>query len=148
MLKLDLSRFWGGNNKATIGTLAIGGEVQCFTLEDMKQEVKVPGETRIPPGVYRIKLRTVGRLHEKYRDRYTFHAGMLWLQDVPDFEWIYLHTGNVEEDTRGCPLVGQGATLSGRGAVHDSRSAYTALYPGVSKAILAGTEVYIGVSNH
>ena len=49
----------------TYGRL-IFGDFTCETLEDEYREVKVEGETRIPAGTYEIKLRTEGRMNERY----------------------------------------------------------------------------------
>ena len=34
------------------------------------------------------------------------HKGMLWVRDVPGFEYILIHTGNTDEHTAGCLIVG------------------------------------------
>jgi len=45
----------------------------------------------------------------RYRARFTTinHRGMVWLQNVPNFDWVYLHLGNSHDDTQGCILVGR-----------------------------------------
>ena len=37
----------------------------AYTLEDEQRDVKVYGETRIPAGTYKLKLRTVGGFHTR-----------------------------------------------------------------------------------
>ena len=92
---------------STIGTLSIDGEFECFTLEDPYHAVKVKGNTRIPNGIYKLGLRTEGGLHERYSEIFgNDHKGMIWLRDVPNFTYIYIHIGNTHEHTAGCPLVG------------------------------------------
>lgn len=93
---------------ATLSKIYVDGTFICFGLEDEYREVKVPEETRIPAGVYKVLLRKEGRLHNKYRERFgsAFHEGMLWLQDVPNFDYILIHMGNTEKDTAGCLIVG------------------------------------------
>ncbi|KKL14000.1 hypothetical protein LCGC14_2520110 [marine sediment metagenome] len=72
----------------------------CYTLEDEFREIKVSGETRIPSDTYELKLRTEGGLNERYKARFPdIHEGMIWLQNVPNFSWIYLHCGNYDDDT-------------------------------------------------
>lgn len=131
--------------KSTIGTLTCGS-TQCETLEDPKHIIKIYGNTCIPEGQYAIKLRTEGGKHAKYLARFgpDFHKGMLWLQDVPGFEYIYIHIGNTPQDTLGCILVG---------ASHDgdrllqSEATYRVIYPMISSAILAGDDTMIDVIN-
>jgi len=83
------------NGHSTIGVMKIDGVFEAFTLEDTYHAIKVPGETRIPAGKYDIKLRTEGGLHNKYKAKFgSMHKGMLWLQNVPGFEWVYIHIGN------------------------------------------------------
>ncbi len=136
------------NGESTIGTLSVNGEFECFTIEDTFREIKIPGETRIPPGTYDIKLRTEGGLDKKYESRYgsSFHSGMLWLQDVPGFEWVYIHVGNRSTDSSGCILIGTGCN-SGETEqmVLHSVAAYKKLYPKIVAELEAGEQVTIEI---
>ncbi len=108
----------------------------CYTLEDEFRVKKVSKETRIPAGTYELKLRTEGPLNERYKTRFhDIHEGMIWLQNVPEFEYIYLHCGNDDDDTDGCILVGSYLRLN---KVLNSRSTYRAIYPGIVENIKAG----------
>ena len=118
------------DEKSTVGMLELGGQFLCFTLEDGHRDIKVRNETRIPAGRYEVKLRTAGGMHPRYAKRYSFHKGMLHLQNVPGFEWIYIHVGNTANHTSGCILVGMGAEISpGRMSVARSSDAYKKVYP-------------------
>ncbi len=101
------------DSTATSGFLSINGKVVCFTLEDAFHVAKIIGGTRIPSGTYEIKLRDVGGLTQKYLEKYgsSFHHGMLWLQDVPDYEYVYIHVGNTHKHTEGCILVGMSSYM-------------------------------------
>ena len=148
-MKLDVVRTQFGKD-ATNGMLFINGLFECFTLEDEYRDVKVRGETCIPDGEYEIKLRTVGGFHEKYTKRYgALHKGMLWLQDVPNFQWILIHTGNTAEHTAGCLLLGetqQDLDKGKDGFVGGSGDAYKKMYPKVAKELLLGNKVTIKYS--
>lgn len=122
----------------------------CYVLEDQFNEPKVPGETRIPPGRYQIKLRTEGGMHERYGNRFDFHKGMIWLQDVPDFTFIYIHVGNKDDDSEGCLLVGDGqiSNVVERGQVTSSVVAYTRLYKTIVDALDAEEQVWITVESY
>lgn len=119
----------------------------CFGLEDEYREVKVANETRIPAGRYRILLREEGgRVNPKYERRFgSMHKGMLWLQDVPNFTWVYIHCGNKEGHTSACLLVGDTSqsNLTENGFIGASSAAYKRIYPPLAEAILAGEEVWI-----
>ena len=67
--------------------------------------------------------------------------GMLWVRDVPGFEWILIHTGNTDEHTAGCLLVGNSSDL--KGFIGSSVNAYKRIYPPIAKAIENGEEVTI-----
>lgn len=132
---------------STIGTLHVNGKFECFTLEDEHRDIKVSGETRIPRGSYEIKLRTEGGMNEKYFNRYGgFHKGMLWLQNVENFEWIYIHTGGTDDHTEGCILVGRGCdSTEGRQRVSGSSFAYYELYKKAIEAFDRGERVTINI---
>mgnify|MGYP001211266666 CR=1 FL=1 len=149
-MKLDVVRTQFGAD-ATNGMLFIDGVFECFTLEDEVRDVKVHSETAIPLGEYEIKLRTEGGFHSKYTARYgSMHKGMLWLQDVPNFQWILIHTGNTDSHTAGCLLLGetqQDLDKGKDGFVGGSGDAYKKMYPKVRDALLAGEKVTIKYSN-
>ena len=109
-MKLKVLRF-SSQEDSTSGLLFLEGkkglEFLCYTLEDERRVLKVKGETRIPAGTYQISLRKEGGHHEKYKKKYgKMHKGMLHVIDVPNFKWILIHTGNTDEHTAGCLLVG------------------------------------------
>ena len=118
-------------DKSTIGDMTVGGQI-VTTLEDGKRKHKVWGETAIPAGTYRLDLRNEGGMVKRYQARYPWHRGMLWLREVPMFEWVYIHVGNFPSDTNGCILVG---LTSGDDAIYSSRIAYEAIYRRIQTAI-------------
>ena len=128
----------------------MNGAFFCYTLEDQFNEPKVPGETRIPPGKYQILLRTDGGMHQRYGNRFPWHKGMLWLQMVPDFQFIYIHVGNKDDDTDGCLLVGDGqvSNVIERGMVTTSVGAYQRLYERIAAQLENGAEAWITVEDY
>jgi len=152
-MKLDVVRTQFGAD-ATNGMLFIDGVFECFTLEDQVRDgAKVMKETAIPLGEYGITLRTVGGFDAKYTSRYgaDWHKGMLWLQPDPEgFKYILIHTGNTDEHTAGCLLVGetqQDLDKGKDGFVGGSGDAYKKMYPKVRDALLAGDKVTIKYSD-
>ena len=150
-MKLEVLRF-SSQNDSTLGMLfnvTEGRRFICFTLEDEARDTKVMSETRIPEGIYEIKLRTHGGFHNRYLKKYgsKFHKGMLHVQDVPGFEYILIHTGNTDEHTKGCLLVGdtqqQNISKSKSGFIGASVDAYKRIYPPIAKALERGDEVEI-----
>lgn len=149
-MKLKVLRF-SSRSDSTSGLLfeetEEGLNFLCYTLEDEKRDVKVMGETRIPKGTYKIILRKHGGFHEKYTKRYSdFHIGMLHIIDVPNFKHILIHTGNTDEHTAGCLIVGNTQKHNGLykdGFVGESVNAYKRIYPPIAKAIQEGRDVTI-----
>jgi hypothetical protein len=120
----------------------------AYTLEDEQRDVKVWGETRIPAGTYKLKLREEGGFHNRYLNKYgnTFHKGMIHVQDVPGFEYILWHTGNTDEHTAGCLIMGNTQTnnrIAKDGFIGSSVDAYKFVYPRVVSAIQAGIDVEV-----
>lgn len=119
----------------------------CFAVEDEYRTVKVWGETRIPAGVYEIKLRDDGGMNRRYKAKYgEAHKGMLWLQNVPNFELVYIHPGNDDDDTAGCILPGELATT--QYSVRNSTNAYRIIYDKVIAALEAGENVFVDITDH
>jgi len=120
----------------------------AYTLEDEQRDVKVWGETRIPAGTYKLKLREEGGFHNKYLNKYgkPFHKGMIHVQDVPGFEYILWHTGNTDEHTAGCLILGNTQTnnrIAKDGFIGSSVDAYKFVYPRVAAAIESSVDVEV-----
>lgn len=146
-MNLSLIRYAHGAD-STGGLIFINGQFFGYTCEDEFRAEKVAGETRIPAGRYEIKLRNEGGMTKKYAAKYAFHRGMLHLQDVPGFEYIYIHTGNTADHTEGCVLVGYSAgTRTGDHTISRSRDAYADLYQFVLLALAEGEQIFIDVQN-
>lgn len=117
-----------------------------YTLEDEHRTEKVYGETRIPAGTYEITLRRVGGFHQRYRERFSdIHRGMLWIRNVPNFEYILFHVGNKEDDTAGCILVGLSAQP---GFIGNSAKAYRTFYPKIGNHLFQGGTVSIEIIDY
>jgi len=100
---LTLKRYLS-NQKCTLGELYDHSGFMCYTLEDVVREIpgepvtdwKIPGQTAIPAGLYRIMI--------TYSMR--FQRELPLLLNVPGFDGIRIHAGNLAKDTEGCLLVG------------------------------------------
>lgn len=146
-MQIKLVRYGIGRD-STGGVIFIDGKFYGYTCEDEYRDVKLMDETCIPEGEYEIKLRAEGGMHQRYKEQYDFHEGMLWLQDVPDFEWIYIHPGNNDDHTSGCILVGlQGFFDGSEYTIGRSVDAYTQLYIEVLDALHRGERVFIDVTS-
>ncbi|MGE3276711.1 MAG: DUF5675 family protein [Vicinamibacterales bacterium] len=125
----------------TFGALYVDDVWQCWTLEDAIRERagepveawKVPGQTAIPAGRYRVLVTPSPR----------FKRELPILLDVPGFTGIRIHPGNTARDTDGCLLVGQ---VRETGGVYQSRAACEALI-GTIRDGLARGDVWISVEN-
>lgn len=117
----------------------------CFSLEDEFRKEKIKKETRIKFGRYKLELRTEGGLTKKYARKFpTMHQGMIWLREVPDFKWVYIHVGNTDDDTEGCIVVGNGAIVD---RLTNSVDAYNFIYPKMVASIKSGS-TYITIVDH
>ena len=149
-MELEVLRF-SSQKDSTNGILFdVTGEKRqflCYTLEDEFREDKVAGETRVPSGTYKVTLRTVGGFHGRYDKKYgEMHKGMLWVRDVPNFEYILIHTGNTDEHTAGCLLLGDSQQANfgnSDGFVGSSTQAYKRVYPAIAKALEENEKVTI-----
>jgi hypothetical protein len=88
--------------KACTGWVEMAGEPECFCLEDTIRKLgpngegKIPGQTGIPAGRYQIIMNMSNR----------FKRIMPLVLNVPFFTGIRWHSGNTDEDTSGCLLLG------------------------------------------
>ncbi len=136
-MELKLVRLSSGK-ESTLGALYINDQWECHVLEDQYREVKVAGETRIPAGEYDITFReSDSPMTKKYRKRYDFFKYHLWIRDVPNFKFCYIHSGNKSDHTEGCLLLGDSANNNqiADGFVGSSRQAFKRVYKKVSKIL-------------
>lgn len=120
------------DDKATIGLMKVGSIIVA-TLEDPVREKKIFGDTAIPVGRYDLLLRNEGGKTLRYAERFPeMHKGMIWLQNVKNFTYVYIHIGNYPKDTLGCILVGERAKQS---SLESSTSAYKRIYPVIVEMI-------------
>ena len=105
-MELKLVRKYFGETY-TIGDLYIDGVFFSNTLEDKNRDIdkngvfnngekKVYGKTCIPFGTYKVILSMSSK----------FKKILPLLLNVPQFDGIRIHSGNTDEDSSGCILVG------------------------------------------
>ncbi len=95
----------------TCGYLSFTG-FDSFCLEDTFNESKIPGETRIPAGIYELKIRKeLTPLTIKHRKDYQtawFKANPNWFHievtGIKNYSGVYVHSGNDDSHTLGCLL--------------------------------------------
>ena len=153
MMLIDVVRYSSGTHD-TLGKFYINGVEQCYTLEDEYREVKKHGDTRIPAGTYNVTLRTVGGKHASYWSRFKdIHKGMLWIRNIPNYEYVLIHIGNHDAHTEGCILVGlqpdpsKENKLEEKRQIWSSTAAYKKIYPPIANHLAAGNQVVIRVTD-
>lgn len=142
----------------TLSTFFFDDKETGVGIEDEKRTVKVKGETCISEGVYEMGLRASPKFsYSYYRDdegnlidnksrktielqkKYHTAHEMIWVMDVPNFEFILWHWGNTDDNTDGCYIVGSKfGTIDKQKAVLSSREKYIEIYPILYQAIKKG----------
>lgn len=105
-MKIKVVRIYKGETY-TIGKMYLNGEYFCDTLEDAVRPIKIPNETAIPAGTYKVEV--------TYSPK--FKRDLPLLIDVPDYTGIRIHNGSNKDHTSGCILVGFNKT---KGQLTDS----------------------------
>ena len=105
----------------TLGKLYLNNVFLCHTLEDTDRfldrkgiQAKVYASTAIGAGQYDVRISMSNR----------FKKMMPELLNVPGFTGIRIHSGNTDQDTEGCILVGN---VRGKDKILESRAAFEAL---------------------
>lgn len=130
-MKFELHRY-DFTDKRTIGKLSIDGVFFCYTLEDAVRPVKIPHETAIGYGVYRVIVNMSAR----------FKCLMPLLVDVLNYVGVRIHWGNTDANTDGCILVGWGRGVD---TITGSRDAFKALMGRLMVALAAGEQITIEI---
>jgi hypothetical protein len=116
-----------------ISRVFIDGEYFCFSIEDAERTTKIKGETCIPYGVYPLGTYKSPHFSKEY------NHDMIWVKDVPGFEFILIHWGNTISDTEGCLIIGDKiGVVNQKDAVLNSRATYLKFYARVINQIKAG----------
>lgn len=158
VINIEIGRYGFGLD-STLGRIYCEGgpwDVRTFmgfSLEDQVRPEgapKVRGETAIPAKTYNLTLRTEGGMHADYLDRFPeWHKGMLWLREVPNFDWIYIHPLNTDKHSLGC--IGPGTVPlimpDGEFQIRRSVDAYKPLYIPIADHLLAGGKAAVHIYN-
>jgi hypothetical protein len=75
-------------------------------------------------------LNTTGAKNVNYKKAFgKIHEGMIEITGLPNFNFVYIHTGNTIKETAGCPLCGFGFQfIDGNYQVSQSIAAYKMIY--------------------
>jgi len=137
-MKLLLKRFKFGDTY-TAGKLYIDDKEFCYTMEDLLRPtgaMKIFGETCIPAGSYKVIIDASRR----------FKRDMPHILDVPNFDGIRIHWGNVAKDTEGCILLGKTWYSRMPHFVGQSIKAFGEFFPILQNALKQG-EVVLEIVN-
>lgn len=135
-MELTLNRIYKGETY-TIGHLYANKQYICDTIEDKvrilnTEDDKVYKQTAIPKGRYKVIL--------TYSPH--FHKILPELLNVPFFKNIRIHSGNDENDSAGCIIVGENKI---KGKVINSKQTLNKLMQILKPINNSGEEIYINV---
>lgn len=142
----------------TLSKFYFDGIEKGVGVEDEKRAIKVKGETCIPEGKYELGTRISPhfsphfyrddhgslledsmRVTEENKIKYHTPHEMMWVMNVPLFEYILWHWGNTDDDTAGCYIVGSMyGNVKGEKGVLASKMKYKEIYPLLFQALQAG----------
>ncbi|MDN3690024.1 DUF5675 family protein [Cyclobacterium jeungdonense] len=145
---LTLLRYLDDGN-TSLGLLYLGKQFFCYTLEDTHRDEKVPAGTRIPEGRYPLSVNpTLTDLTKRYRSRFPWFDYHIEINNIPNYDLVYLHIGNSHQDTRGCILLADGVnTGSSEKMVTHSQRAFERFYKTVYPKISSQENLEIKIFN-
>lgn len=121
-------------DKSTVGEMLLNNTFFCYTLEDVVRASKIPGETAISVGRYKVVVDFSPK----------FQKNMFHVLGTPGFEGIRIHPGNTDKDTEGCILVG---TMKAPDKILNSKVAFQKLWDTLTKDGLMKEETWLTVTN-
>jgi len=133
------------------------GELIIRAIEDGWHDgVKIPGRTRIAPGLYELDVRTDSPKFAHYYEAEwsrDWFRGVPWFRDIEGdeegfealaFTYVYYHPGTTHRDSHGCPLTALEVEKEEGGdwrvANATSREAFRKLCELVYPIVLDGTD--------
>lgn len=136
-MKILLKRIYNCT-KYCIGHLYVDDQYICDTIEDQDRmldssmstdliyKIKVPRQTAIPTGKYKVTLNVRSPKFSKYKYYMLFcHGKVPRILNVPGFDGILIHRGVDEKSSAGCIIVGYNKV---KGKVVNSQEAFEKLY--------------------
>lgn len=117
----------------------------CWVLEDKKQPygIKVPGQTCIPEGIYRVVVTNSARWKKPMLQLYNVDEGLIVAREGISFTGIRPHGGNDVDDSEGCPICAYESDNNGKVWNRASDD----LFDYVSAHIDDGREIYWIISS-
>lgn len=93
--------------KSTVGKIYFNGQYFGYCLEDVSrgENVKIPGETCIPEGTYKVKSSMSRRFKRVMPMIYNQSNGYELIAKGISFKGLRYHGGNRSKDTHGCILI-------------------------------------------
>lgn len=128
----------------TIGQLFENGAFLCNTIEDRDRglnnnmsasailKIKVPGETAIPTGTYRLDVNESPK----------FKRDLIEIVGVPGYSGVRIHKGNTAQDSAGCVIPGINTE---KGKVTDSTKYEEMLTRKVKAAIAKNDDCFLTI---
>lgn len=148
MIIKNLLQRYSDNKESTLGLWFMDGKFDGYTLEDEARTVKVSGETRIPAGVYELRLREVmSQMTEKYRAKYPWFTWHIEIMAVPGFQYVYVHIGNIDDDTDACILRGDTTNNNNvsTGFIGQSVPSFERWYKRMQPHLASGGQAYLTI---
>lgn len=147
MSEIKIIRMAQGKH-TTLSHLYINRLFACYLLEDTIRAEKIPGETCIPTGTFKLKINKDAGMNERYFKAYPkIHQGMIEIRGLPNFSLVFIHIGNYHTDTKGCPLTGHYWMHNGEDfSVMQSAFAYQQVYPKLLRMVQSGSDI-IAIEN-
>lgn len=152
-MELRVDRAWK-RERYTISRLFVDGQRFSDTVEDRDRglsqtdalahirAVKVPQQTAIPCGRYRVTMGIVSPRFSQLQS-YAWCGGRLpRLLNVPGFEGILIHAGSNARSTAGCIIVGRNTV---KGGVTESMPTLKRLWEVLDAADRRGESIYITI---
>lgn len=123
------------DGETTLGLLFFEDQFFSYALEDTFQEIKVPGQTRIPKGNYNLDYyKVLTPLTQKYRSTRDWFDYHIHIQNVDNFSNVYIHCGSDHTHTEGCLLIADSIYSSNeKRTIFNSRKTYERFYKEIKK---------------
>lgn len=137
------------DGKTTLGLLYVDGRFFAYTLEDTHRDEKISGNTRIPEGRYPLSFNpNLTELTQRYRNRFPWFEYHIEIQNIPNYDLVYIHIGNTHQDTRGCILLADGVNAaSAEKMVTHSQKAYERFYQSIYPRVHSNSPLSIRILN-